>query len=140
MKHSIHGLFLASGLLILGACATGAAPAASGQASGPVELAGTRWKLPMTEGNLDGRTIEFKRGAANYQGVLVNVGRYLSGKVGAYEGLVLMELVPEGATGTFKGFERVPGRDELTEVFCSVTASGREMKCSAESTPWTREL
>lgn len=131
-----------AGALLGGACATttttttGAAVVA--EAGGQPQLVGTRWKLSMTEGGYDGRIIEFKRGPGRYQGVLTKVGRQLDGKLGAHEGLVLMELVPDRQVGTFRGLERVPGRD-INEVICSVRADGGAMKCNTESTLWARQ-
>src|SRR5256885_9567069 len=61
-----------------GGDASGAAakPAA---ASGPVELDGTKWKLVMLGGNLDGPGIEFqKRGSDGYVGKLIQPGRKLA--------------------------------------------------------------
>jgi hypothetical protein len=121
----------------MGACAT-QSPATAPLAA-PENLEGTRWKLPFTEGGIDGRIIEFKRGAGGYEAVLTVVGRKLEGKAGARQGLVLMELVPAGQKNTFKGIERLPGED-LTEVLCSVSADGRAMKCNGEDTAWERQL
>jgi hypothetical protein len=130
------GLLVFSSLL-MGACAT------QQNVSAPLvksaDLVGTKWKLPFTENGLDGRTIEFKRGAGAYEAVLTSVGRRLADKVGAREGLVLMELVPDGPANVFKGFERLPGED-LTEVLCSVSNDGSAMKCNGQSTLWIRQL
>jgi hypothetical protein len=128
---------LAFSSLLMGACAT------QQNVSAPLvksaDLVGTKWKLPFTENGIDGRTIEFKRGAGAYEGVLINVGRKLTDKVGAREGLVLMELVPDGPANAFKGFERIPGED-LAEVLCSVSKDGSAMKCNGQSTLWIRQL
>ena len=125
-------------MLFLGGCAT--AGASKPDTFGPVEsLVGTTWKLPMSATGLDGRCIEFKIGEnRRYHGILTEVGLQLDKTAGAYPGLVLMELVPDGDPNTYKGFERVPGR-ELNEVRCSVSDDGGEMKCTTESTPWKRE-
>jgi hypothetical protein len=123
--------------MLAGACA--AQQSASAPLAKPDDLEGTKWKLPYTEGGIDGRTIEFKRGTSGYEAVLTVVGKKLEGKVGARQGLVLMELVPTGQVNSFKGFERLPGQD-LAEVLCSVSQDGRAMKCNSESTAWERQL
>jgi hypothetical protein len=128
---------LVAATLLAGACA--AQQSASAPLAKPDDLEGTRWKLPYSEGGIDGRTIEFKRGTSGYEGVLTVVGRKLDGKVGARQGLVLMELVPTEQKNSFKGFERLPGQ-ELSEVLCSVSSDGRAMKCNGESTAWERQL
>lgn len=118
----------------LAACAT--APAATTPTGSTENLTGTTWRLAISEGRIDGRTIEFKRGPTSFQAVLTKVGRQLETKVGAHEGLVVMELVPDHP-GTFAGSTRLPGQDEAN-VFCSVSRDGQEMKCNDENTPWKR--
>jgi hypothetical protein len=117
------------------ACAT--APAPTVASGSPAQLTGTEWRLTLSEGRLDGRTIEFKRGPRTYLGVLTKVGRQLEYKVGAREGLVVMELVPAEHPGLFAGSTRVPGQDE-SNVLCSVSRDGQAMKCNDENTPWIR--
>jgi hypothetical protein len=133
---------LVAGVALPFGCATStgksaAAPTASTYQA--KDLAGSTWKLPMTSNGRDGRTVSFKpRGGNVYDVVLTNVGSQLEKVAGAYEGLVLMELQKEGASGNFTGIERVPGRD-LAEVHCSISATADEMKCNNEDWVWVRE-
>ncbi len=130
-----------AGLTLVGACAgpsgaTSAPPLR--MMTGHLDLVGSKWKLPMSDSGLDGRTIEFRMGENHtYHGVLTNVGRQLDKKVGAYVGFVLMELVPTTDPTSFQGLGRTPGSDN-EEITCSVTADGGRMKCNIESTPWER--
>jgi hypothetical protein len=134
MNRSLVALVFA---FVSGACATtGNAPPPATPGS-QVYLTGTAWRLALSEGRLDGRTIEFKRGPKTYQAVLTQVGHLLDHTVGAHEGLVVMELVPAERPGQFVGQTRIPGQDE-SNVLCSVSSDGRAMKCNDENTPWTR--
>jgi hypothetical protein len=133
MNRSLGALVFAA---VTGACATAPPPPASAGAS-QVYLTGTAWRLVLSEGRLDGRTIEFKRGPRTYQAVLTQVGHLLEHTVGAREGLVVMELVPAEQPGQFRGETRLPGQDQAN-VLCSVSRDGQAMKCNDENTPWTR--
>jgi hypothetical protein len=128
---------LASAML-LGACGT-TGGAGGGAAAAPVDLAGTTWKLPATAEGFDGRTVRFEKIEGNrYLAVLKVVGRQLEATAGAYEGVVLMDVVFDAADNTLSGLERIPGRT-AREVSCSVSASAREMKCNTAGTVWLRQ-
>jgi hypothetical protein len=120
------------------ACATGAGTSVTANKS-TADLTGSTWKLPMTQAGRDGRLVEFKaHGRNGYHVVLKKVGNQLEKVVGAYEGLVLMELTQDGSPRNFTGIERVPGRD-LAEVRCSISAAADEMKCNNEDWVWLRD-
>jgi hypothetical protein len=126
--------------LSAGACATGPGPAGAGMPAitKAADLPGTKWKLPISGSKRDGRVIEFKRGERGYNAVLTKVGDQLDKVVGAYEGAVIMELVPDQATRTFTGIHHGPGHDEAN-VTCSLSASGDELKCNNEDWAWVRQ-
>ena len=134
---------LAACALVSGGCASSGASAGSGNAAlppitKPADLLGTKWTLPMTEGGRDGRTIEFRYGDdKRIHAILTKVGFQLDKVVGAREGADIMELVPDGSQLIYRGTERIPGK-ELEEVRCSVSASGRELKCTTANWPWVR--
>ena len=138
--HIITALALGSTLLANG-CATSKASSHSRESlaiTQPKDLLGTTWKLPMSAKGRDGRKIEFRYNNGALHAVLTNVGDQLDKVAGAYEGLVLMELAPDGKPTHLTGIERIPGR-ELTPVHCSVSATGQEMKCNNEDWVWMRE-
>src|SRR5947207_2025614 len=100
---SLRSVLLPAACLALAAlapaCATGGGDAQPGSAataeaaSGPVELDGTKWKLVMLGGNLDGRVIEFqKRGSDGYVGKLVEPGRKLRDAIGIQPGFEMLQL------------------------------------------------
>src|SRR5256885_17051205 len=83
------------------ACATSGGDASGAAAkppaaSGPRELDGTKWKLGMLGGNLDGRGIEVqKRGSGGDVGELIEPGRKVRGATGGPPGFEMMQVQRE---------------------------------------------
>ncbi len=135
------------GALLLGAaplstgCASGGAGAASSSAkapAGPTDLQGTRWKLPFTDGGIDGTLIEFALSSdGRYLGKLVEAGNQMRKRNGAYVGLVMIELWPSKESNSYAGLYRKPGREPIDGTF-SVSADGQELKMSMDDGHWVR--
>jgi hypothetical protein len=124
------------------ACATsgGAAAPAAAAPSGPIELDGTRWKLVMLAGNLDGRVVEFhKRGSDGYSGTLVEMGRKLRDAMGIQPGFELLQLKRKKENeyeGVYKAID-AGGAVQNKEVV--VFVSGNNLNWNQESAVWERQ-
>jgi hypothetical protein len=123
-------------LMLIGqACAT--APA---KPSGPVELHGTRWKLLIVRGAIDGRVIEFqRRGTEGYYGNLVASGRQLQDVVGLEMGRRIFTLRKQGVNqyeGIYVSLERDGAIGEREVV---VFIDGDNMTWNQESAVWERQ-
>jgi hypothetical protein len=126
---------LLSGVLAQ-ACATSGPP----PPSGPVELDGTKWKLVMLAGSLDGRVVQFKkRGSDGYEGKLIVLGRKLQDVVGLQEGETLFRLKRKSDTefeGTYKAIDPKGGVAEKEVV---VFINGNSMNWNQESAAWEKQ-
>jgi hypothetical protein len=132
-------LALAAGLGgLAGGCATGSAAAAA--PSGPVELDGTRWKLVMLGGKLDGRVVEFKkRGEDGYSGKLVELGPRLRDVVGLEPGYELLQLKRKGENeyeGVYKSIDP-SGAKQSKEVVMFVSPTN--LSWNQESAVWEKQ-
>ena len=117
-----------------GAAAPAAAP------TGPIELDGTRWKLVMLAGNLDGRVVEFhKRGDDGYSGKLVEMGRKLRDAMGVQAGFEIFQLKRKNVNeyeGVYKAVDNA-GAVQNKEVV--VFVAGNNLNWNQESAVWERQ-
>src|SRR5437762_1752542 len=90
MRTVLVALTLGSAPLLGLGCATTGAP----EPTGPVELDGTRWKLLVSGGTMDGRVVEFKKKGqtGGYIGSLAEPGRRLQNVVGLDIGYVMFTI------------------------------------------------
>jgi hypothetical protein len=127
-------------LLLFGVLAQACATSGPPPATGPQELDGTRWKLVMLAGSLDGRVVEFKkRGDVGYEGKLVVLGRKLQDVVGLQEGEVIFRLKRKSDTefeGTYKAIDPKGGVGEKEVV---VFVNGDSMNWNQESATWEKQ-
>jgi hypothetical protein len=118
------------------ACATTGGPPAP---SGPVELDGTRWKLVVLAGNLDGRVIEFhKRGSDGYVGELVEPGRRLANVVGLGANFPIFKLKRKKENeyeGVYKSVD--PGGGQVDKEVV-VFVKGNNLTWDQEPALWER--
>lgn len=132
------GISLAAvGCVTLGASGSAGSASAGSESAALIELDGTRWWQPTNDGQMDGRAIEIKKEAGQYVGKLTDIGRKLSGKVGAYSGAKVMEFHPGGRKNEFAGEYIRPGEQGESATF-SVSADGQELKCSIDDNAWRR--
>ena len=135
-------LTLSAACLILAfapACATSGGTAAPAP-TGPIELDGTKWKLVMLAGSLDGRVVEFhKRGEDGYSGKLVELGRKLRDAMGIQPGFEMFQLKRKKENeyeGVYKGID-ANGAVSNKEVV--VFVAGNNLNWNQESAVWERQ-
>jgi hypothetical protein len=121
-------------------CATSGGAAAPAAPSGPIELDGTRWKLVMLAGALDGRVVEFhKRGSDGYSGKLIEMGRKLRDAMGVQPGFELFQLKRKKENeyeGVYKAVD-ASGAVQNKEVV--VFVAGNNLNWNQESAVWERQ-
>lgn len=132
--------FLLFGVLAQACATSGSSSSSAPQASGPVELDGTKWKLLMLGGSLDGRVVQFhKRGSDGYEGKLVALGRRLQDVVGLQEGETVFKLKRKGDTefeGTYKAIDPKGGIQEKEVV---IDVKGNNLLWNQESATWEKQ-
>jgi hypothetical protein len=127
-----------AGPMVAGCATSDPAIAVNIAPNGQVDIDQSRWKVTVSEGGIDGRTIEIKRAAnGHYVGRLVEAGHQLANKVGAYPGKVIMDFVPQGLNQYVGAYTAIG--DEAREATFSVAANGQELKSSVEDYTWARQ-
>jgi hypothetical protein len=130
--------------ILLGVTVAGAgACASSGGASkptGPVELDGSRWKLVVAGGKMDGRVVEFKKRGDGYVGVLVEPGMQLRNATGVDVGtLNLFSLKPKGVNEYAGVYKAVASDGSVIDKEVNVFIDGDNLTWNLESATWERQ-
>ncbi len=128
-------LTLAACIAITTSCAT-----APSTPAGPIELDGTKWKLLVIAGSIDGRVVQFKRkGKGAYVGNLVELGNKLRNAVGIHEGMEVFSL-REKATNQYEGvYKAVSGSGDIAEKEVVVFFKHDSFTWNQENAQWERQ-
>src|SRR5262245_33086805 len=125
-KALMLGLF---GALLAPACAT----TPKGPPT-PVELDGTKWKLVMIGGQLDGRVIQFKkRGKDSYQGTLIEAGRVLQNVVGLQMGTEIFNVQQKGVNQYQGMYKAISGSGAIVERELDLFVDGNALTWNQEN-------
>jgi hypothetical protein len=115
-------------------CAT-SAPAPTG----PVELDGTKWKLVMIGGSLDGRVIGFKKkGKDGYIGTLLETGRQLQAVVGLELGREIFSIQKKSDKEYQGVYKHIDKAGNISEREVIVFVDGNNLTWNQESAVWER--
>ena len=132
----IFTLFATVPLLAAG-CATGGATSAANAA--PVELDGTKWKLIILAGKMDGRVVAFKKKGAGYEALLEEPGPRLQGVPGIHAGAWAFLVRPKG-NNEFEGAYRAFASDgSIPEKEVRLFVEGDTMTWDLESATWSKQ-
>lgn len=138
MRSSWLVLRLVWGLALMAGCATSGG--AGSAASGPLELDGTRWKLTVLEGKLDGRVIEFKKSGPNtYAGRLVERARWMENVPGIPDQMEMFSVRKTDQTNTYAGLYKTytPGGG-YTEQEVNFSVTPEALNWNLASAVWER--
>jgi hypothetical protein len=115
----------------------GCATTSSATPSAPVELDGTRWKLVVAGGRMDGRVVQFKKKGIGYEGIIMEGGVRLAQTTGVdYGKQWIFSIKPRGTneyTGVYKNIMTDGSfQDQELELF----VSGDTFSWNLESATW----
>lgn len=138
MRRPLVKAFLLSSAL----AATGALSACASsppRPTGPVELDGTKWKLVVIGGRMDGRVVEFKKvGEKGYKGTLVELGPRLRNATGVEVGreIFIIKMTKEN---TYEGVYKAVSPDgAVQDKELILTVDGNNLNWNQESAVWER--
>lgn len=119
---------------LVAGCATGkTAPSA------PVELNGTKWKLVMLGGKLDGRVVEFKKkGKDGYVGTLIDLGKRLENLPGITVGYEVFSMRKKSENQYHGMYKSITADGNIDEKDLTLFVDGDSFSWNQESAIWER--
>jgi hypothetical protein len=138
LRTCLVGLLAVTAPLALGGagCATGS----GAKSSAPVELNGSKWKMIVSGGRMDGRIIEFKKRGPGYMAFLVEKGHRLRDVTGLDMGETWVFSIKPKGVNEYEGVYRDISPDgSMSEKEVVVFIDGDNLNWNLETATWERQ-